>query len=165
MIDYPKQDQQIMICTADNAILTGMVNITGRNISTYIQECDPHVILYDVELADKQKFDTLIVTTRQIIWIAVVYESEKDWFGNWQKLSFKMINGQTVIGKVDITGYDRVSDFFQRFPNMFYQLFGCSIDGEKRDVLFVSSRFTVWKKPVVRGHKKEAINGCIRQTV
>ena len=151
MIDYPKQDQQIVVCTADDAIVTGMVNITGRNISTYIQECDPHVIMYDVELADKQKFDTLIVTTRQIMWIAVSYEDQIDRFGNWQKLSFKMINGQTLTGEVGITGYDRVSDFFQLFPNMFYQLFDCSIDGEKRDVLFVSSRFTVWKKPVVTG--------------
>ncbi len=149
MIDYPKQNQQIVVCTADNAIVTGMVNIAGRNISTYIQECDPHVIMYDVELADKQKFDTLIVTTRRIMWIAVADEGQIDRFGNWQKLSFKMINGQTVIGKVDTTGYDRVSDFLQRFRNRFYELCDCSIDGEKRNVLFVSSRFIVWKEPLV----------------
>ncbi len=160
MIDYPKQNQQIVVCTADNAIVTGMVNIAGQNTSTFIQkcdphvimydvECDPHVIMYDVEFANKQKFDTLIVTTRQIIWIAVADEGEKDWFGNWHKLSFKMINGQTVIGKVDTTGYDRVSDFLERFPNRFYQLFDCSIDGEKKEVLFVSSSLTVWKKPVL----------------
>ncbi len=150
MIDYPKQDQQIVLCTADDAIVTGMVNIAGRNISTYIQECDPHVIMYDVELADKQKFGTLIVTTRQIMWIAVADEGQIDRFGNWQKLSFKMINGQTVTGEVDITGYDRVSDFFQQFSNRFYELFDCSIDGEKKEVLFVSSRFIVWKEPVVK---------------
>ncbi len=150
MIDYPKQDQKIVLCTADDAIVTGMVNIAGRNISTYIQECDPHVIMYDVELADKQKFGTLIVTTRQIMWIAVADEGQIDRFGNWQKLSFKMINGQTVTGEVDITGYDRVSDFFQQFSNRFYELFDCSIDGEEKEVLFVSSRFIVWKEPVVK---------------
>ena len=149
MIDYPKQDQQIVVCTADDAIVTGMVNITGRNISTYIQECDPHVIMYDVELADKQKFDTLIVTTRQIMWIAVSYEDQLDRFGNWQQISFKMLNGQTLTGEVGITGYDRVSDFLQRFNDRFYKLFDCTIDGEKRDVLFVASRFTVWKEPLV----------------
>lgn len=147
MIDYPKQDQKIEICTIDGTIINGMVNIAGRSLSTYLQDAEPDIILYDAHI-DKKKHKTLMVSKRQSIWISASENGEKDWLGNWQQLLFKMINGQIVVGEIDITGYDRTSDYIQRFNNRYYELFDASVNQEERKILFVSRRHTIWKELV-----------------
>lgn len=145
MIDYPKQDQKIEICTIDGTIVNGMVNIAGRSLSTYLQDSEPDIIMYDAYI-DKKKCKTLMITKKQIIWISTEDDGEKDWLGNWRRLLFKMINGQIVTGEIDITGYDRISDYIQRFNTRYYELFDSGIDGKKRKTLFISRRYTVWKE-------------------
>jgi hypothetical protein len=37
MSDYPKQDHEIILLTADNSRITGFINVLGRSISVYLQ--------------------------------------------------------------------------------------------------------------------------------
>lgn len=46
--------------------------------------------------------------------------------GTWQKVRFKPINGKGITGKVDISGYSRVSDYFQAFSRRFYEVYQCT---------------------------------------
>ena len=149
MSKYPKQDKEIVICTADGSVMTGMVNIAGRSISSYMQDSEPDVIIYDVRVADQSRFKTLMVTKRQIVWISVTDEIEREQYGIWQKLAFKVNTGNTITGDIDITGYDRISDYVQRYNNRFHEVFDCIIDEEPRNnLIFVSRHLTVWKEPV-----------------
>lgn len=148
MIDYPKEDHTITLCTTAGAYVSGLVNVAGRSLTTYLQDVEPDIIMYETELAENRTQKTLMVSKRQTLWISSPAGCEKDSIGNWKRLSFKMVNGQVIVGEVDITGYDRVSDYVQRYQNEFYEVFDCSLNGEKRKVLFVSKRYTMWKEPL-----------------
>lgn len=148
MINYPKEDQKITLCTTAGAYISGMVNVAGRSLSTYLQDAEPDIIMYETELAENNKQNTLMVSKRQTLWISTQDEIEKDLLGCWQRLSFKLVNGQVIVGEIDITGYDRVSDYVQRFQNRFYEVFDCNINGENKNTLFVSKRYTMWKEPL-----------------
>ncbi len=148
MINYPKEDQKITLCTTAGAFVTGLVNVAGRSLSTYLQDSEPDIIMYETELAENKKNKILMVSKRQTLWISSFDECEKDSLGNWKRLSLKMVNGQIIIGEIDITGCDRISDYVQRYQNRFYELFDCSINGENKKSLFVSKRYTMWKEPL-----------------
>ncbi len=149
MNNYPKQDKEIVICTADGSIISGKVNIAGRSISSYMQDAEPDVIIYDVKVKDEKSYETLMVTKSQIVWISAEGETEKEDYGIWEKLSFRMNIGNTITGDVDITGYDRISDYVQRYNNRFHEVFNCSIDNkQKNNLFFVSRQLTVWKEPI-----------------
>ncbi len=148
MINYPKEDQKITLCTTAGAHVAGMVNVAGRSLSTYLQDAEPDIIMYETELSENKKQNTLMVSKRQTLWISSGEDLEKDPLGCWQRLSFKLVNGQVIVGEIDITGYDRVSDYVQRYQNRFYEVFDCTINGESRTALFVSTRYTMWKEPL-----------------
>lgn len=148
MIHYPKEDQKITLCTTAGAYITGMVNVAGRSLSAYLQDAEPDIIMYETELSENKKQNTLMVSKRQTLWISSEEHLEKDQLGCWQRLAFKLVNGQVIVGAIDITGYDRVSDYVQRYQNRFFEVFDCSLNGEKRDSLFVSKRYTMWKEPL-----------------
>lgn len=148
MINYPKEDQKITLCTTAGAYVSGMVNVAGRSLSTYLQDSEPDIIMYETELSENKQQNTLMVSKRQTLWIASGEELEKDPLGCWKRLSFKLVNGQVIVGEIDITGYDRVSDYVQRYQNRFYEVFACTINGEKKSSLFVSTRYTMWKEPL-----------------
>lgn len=148
MTNYPKQDKEVVVCVADGTIVTGNVNIAGRSISSFIQDIEPDIILYNAVLADKSKLDTMMVTKRQILWISVTDETEKEKYGQWERLTFRLINGSRINGVVDITGYDRISDYVQRFNHVYHEVYESVLDGQKKDnLMFVSRRQTVWKEP------------------
>ncbi len=148
MTDYPKEGQKISLCTTDGAVLTGMVNVAGRSLSMYLQDSEPDIIMYDVELGENNNYKTLMVSKRQTIWISPFEECRKEEYGSWKKLSLKMIDGQIIIGEVDMTGCDRLSDYAQKYHNRFYELFDCIFNGENKKSLFVSNRHTLWKEPL-----------------
>lgn len=147
MVEYPRQDQKLVICTTDNNRLSGMINIAGRSISTYLQDSEPDIVMYDCKINDKESVDTLLVSKRQILWINSFEKREKDWLGNWQNVMFKMTNGDMISGEIDITGYDRVSDYLQHYNDRFYEVYDCRHDNKTEKLLFVSRQFTMWKQP------------------
>lgn len=146
MINYPKEDLKITLCTTAGAFITGMVNVAGRSLSTYLQDAEPDIVMYETELSENKKENTLMVSKQQTLWIMSTSKLEKESLGSWQRLSFKLVNGQVIVGDVDITGYDRVSDYVQNYQNRFYEVFDCTINGEKKDTIFVSSHYTMWKE-------------------
>lgn len=148
MINYPKEDKTITLFTTAGAYVSGLVNVAGRSLSSYLQNTEPDIIMYETELAENRTQKTLMVSKGQTLWVSSKEDCEKNSLGNWKSLSFEMVNRQVIVGEVDITGYDRVSDYIQRYQDRFYEVFDCSINGEKRKSLFVSKHYTMWKEPL-----------------
>jgi len=82
-----------------------------------------------------------------IVWIdPLENEIGKPEVGIWQKVSFKLANGKEITGEVDISGYSRVSDYFQAFSRRFYEVYECNTNGKKQNLLLVSSGHVLWRK-------------------
>jgi hypothetical protein len=148
MNDYPKQDHPITIITSDNSRISGMINVLGRSISVYLQGPEPDVIMYDCTIDDTRKADTLMVSKRQILWLNTGESLMEQRIGNWQTLMFHLVNGVKVKGDVNMTGYDRVSDFLQSYGDRFYEVFDAETVDSKSGMLYVSREHTVWKEPL-----------------
>ncbi len=109
----------------------------------------PDIVMYSVESEDGELHQTVLVAKQQIVWIDPHDdESGKAEVGTWQKVSFKLANGQEITGEVDISGYSRISDYFQAFSRRFYEVYECITDGKKQNLLFVSSGHVLWRELV-----------------
>jgi len=148
MNEYPKQDKKVLLCTSDNNRITGSINIVGRRIFSYLEDSDPDIVLYDADTEDGEAHKTLLVPKSQVYWIDPVDDTAREQDGGkWKKVTFKLANGMTIKGDVDIAGFNRVSDYFRAYPKMFYEVYECSTAEKKYAVLFVASEHVLWKEP------------------
>ena len=148
MNDYPRQDKKIKLYLSDNSQITGLINIAGRRTIELVEDAGPDIVLYSVESEDGKLYRTVLAAKQQIVWIDPLEESGKPEVGTWQKVSFTLANGQEVTGEVDISGYSRISDYFQAFSRRFYEVYECSRNGKKQNLLFVSSGHVLWRELV-----------------
>ncbi len=148
MSDYPKQDHEIIVLTADNSRITGCINVLGRSIAAYLQGPEPDIVMYDCLIDGMKGADTLMLSKKQVLWVNSREKYDGQKVGNWQTLMFRLINGAMVKGDVNVTGYDRVSDFLQNEHGRFYEIHDVETNGYLCDLLYVSREHTVWKKPV-----------------
>lgn len=149
MSEYPKQDKKVILCIANNIRITGNINIAGRSTFQYLEDSDPDIVMYDTCTEDGEEHKTLLVSKRQVYWIDPVNDTgEKQNMGNWKQVKFKLTNGQEITGEVEITGFNRVSDYFLEHSKRFYEIYECSIADKKHELLFVSSEHVLWKEPI-----------------
>ncbi len=147
-INYPKEDQRVVLYTSDGSKLTGSVNIVGRTLFEYLNDADTDVILYDA-ICDEESIGTLLVSKKQILWIeALEWKREKPALGNWHKIRVKLSAGSVFIGDVDISGYDRTSDYLKVYNDYYYEFFECMAEGKLFNSIFVSVSNSVWKEPL-----------------
>jgi hypothetical protein len=57
----------------------------------------------------------------------------------YRAVSLKLVKGREITGEVDISGYNRVSDYFQTFSRRFYQVFQPSTPEKRQTLLLISS--------------------------
>ena len=149
MNDYPRQDKKIKLYLSDNSQIIGLINITGRGTVELVEDADPDIVLYSVASGDGKLYHTMLVAKQQIVLIDPLEdESGKPEVGTWQKVSFKLASGQEITGEVDISGYSRISDYFQAFSRRFYEVYECGTDGKKQNLLLVSSGHVLWRELV-----------------
>lgn len=148
MSDYPKQDHEIILLTADNSRITGFINVLGRSISAYLQGPEPDIVMYDCLIDGIKGADALMISKKQTLWVNSREKTEIEKLGNWQTLMFMLVNGVMVRGEVNMTGYDRASDFIQNELSRFYEVHDVDTGGYLCELLYVSREHTVWKKPV-----------------
>lgn len=148
MIAYPKQDYEIELLTTDNSRITGLINVLGRSISTYLQSSEPDIIMYRCNINGVEMADTLMISKNETLWVHATEKSDKEQIGNWQKLKFRLTDGSSIKGAVNMSGYDRVSDYLQNFDDRFYEVYSAESDEGLFDMVFLSRMATVWKEPV-----------------
>ena len=150
MNDYPREDKKIVLYLSDNSTLSGLVNIAGRSTFAIVEDSDPDIVLYDASSGEGKAYKTVLVSKKQICWIdAVDDREEKPDRGKWQKVTFKLTNGQEITGEIDIAGFARTSDYFRTYPGKFYEVHTCSTAGTGNNRLFVASEHVMWREPVV----------------
>ena len=149
MNDYPREDKKIVLHLSDNSTLSGLVNIAGRSIFAIVEDSDPDIVLYNVSSGDGKTYKTVLVSKKQICWIDSLDKREqKPDRGKWQKVKFKLTNGQEITGEVDIVGFERTSDYFRAYPGRFYEVYTCGAAGTGNNRLFVASEHVMWREPV-----------------
>lgn len=147
MTAYPKRDHEIDIHTTDNTHVRGMINVLGRSIATYLQASEPDIVLYHCDIDNVRKAETLMISKQHIIMVETGEKSVEERIGRWHRLKLKMVNGSVIKGDVNITGYDRVSDFIQNYDEFFYEMHSVETDDITFDILYVSRHLTMWKEP------------------
>ena len=149
MNDYPRQDKKIKVYLSDNTQLTGLINIAGRGPVELVEDGSPDIVLYRVESGDSTIHQTVLVSKKQIVFIDPFEDGkQKPEAGIWQKVRFKLVNGQEIIGEVDISGYSRVSDYFQAFSRRFYEAYRCSTAEKTQNLLLIASGHVLWRELV-----------------
>jgi len=149
MNDYPRQDKKIKLYLSDNSQITGLINIAGRGTIELVEDTDPDIVLDSAESEDGKLYQTMLIAKQQIVWIDPLDdESGKPGVGTWQKVRFKLVNGQEITGEVDISGYSRISDYCQAFSRRFYEVYKCSTTGKKQNLCLVSSGHVLWRELV-----------------
>ena len=150
MNDYPKEDKKIVLHLTDSSTLTGFVNIAGRTTPAIVEDSDPVMVLYDASSEDGRAYKAVLVSKNQICWIDALDDSEqKPDRGKWQKVGFKITNGQKITGEIDITGFERASDYFRTYPGRFYEVYTCSTADKMDNRLLVASEHVIWRELIV----------------
>lgn len=146
---YPRQDYPIRICLVDNSQLEGLVNIVGRDITTFLQDTETDIVMYDTVNGEDDNRRPMIVRKSQVLWVEIKgNEADGREPVNLKPMKMKLANGQVVTGNIDITGYDRISDYFQKNSDRYAEVFGALVDGEKSfPSLFVSVTQYIWVIP------------------
>jgi len=146
---YPKKDCEIRLCLSNNSQLDGLVNIVGRDIRTFLLDNESDIVMYEAVNGEDERRRPMIVPKKHILWVEV-----KDLDLNDRKvvinrnMKMKMTNGQVVSGEIDITGYDRVSDYFLKNTDMFSEVSSAMVDGEAiNSIMFVSTTQYLWVIP------------------
>ncbi|GEM_PF-1441067 len=146
---YPKKDCEIRLCLSNNSQLDGLVNIVGRDIRTFLLDNESDIVMYEAVNGEDDRRRPMIVPKKHILWVEV-----KDLDLNDRKvvinrnMKMKMTNGQVVSGEIDITGYDRVSDYFLKNTDMFSEVSSAMVDGEAiNSIMFVSTTQYLWVIP------------------
>lgn len=146
---YPKKDCEITLCLSNNSQLDGLVNIVGRDIRTFLLDNESDIVMYEAVNGEDESRRPMIVPKKHILWVEVRNGdlSERK-VAIYRKMKMKMTNGQVVSGEIDITGYDRVSDYFLKNTDMFTEVSNVAVDGETvRSIVFVSTTQYLWVIP------------------
>lgn len=147
MSDYPKQDHEIVLLTAGNSRISGYINVLGRTIAEYLQGPEPDIVMYDCRIDGIKGVETLMISKSQTLWINSGEKADTEKIGNWQALMFRLVNGEVVKGNVNMTGYDRLSDYIQNERGLYYEVHNVDAAGYLCELLYVSREHTVWKIP------------------
>jgi hypothetical protein len=147
--DYPRQDQRIVLRLADGTSITGLINVTGRTVEQVVRdESDPNLLVYDVTGEDGRGFETVLVSKHQIFWIEMPAsaQSPKSEAGDWKSVIFRFKNGHELAGEIDITGFDRPSDYFHAHAGHFYQVWASVLADKEPQLIFVASDHVVLRE-------------------
>jgi len=146
---YPKEGRIIAAHTIDNSKLEGKINVAGRTTGELVNDETFDMIMYDVVRNDRDSIPTVLVSKQGIAWIDPKGEVERPIAGsNLYRLKIRLSNGDSVIGSVDISGYDRMSDYLAQYSGFFYEVFDCSAGGGKFPFLYVSVCNSIWVEPM-----------------
>ena len=149
MTAFPKLDYEVDILTTGNFRIQGSINVLGRSIAAYLQGPEPDLILYKCIIDQDQTANTIMISKHQVVTVLTGEQSPvEERIGNWRRLSLIMSYGKIITGDINITGYDRVSDYIQNFKDHFYELHSVDMGDKICDRLYVSRLATVWKEPV-----------------
>lgn len=147
MSEYPRQDKKIILCTSNNSLIAGSINIVGRSTLKHLEDAAPDIVMYDTCAEGGKEHKTLLVSKSRVYWIDPMDDTGgKQNMGTWKQVKLKLTNDQEITGEVDITGFYRVSDYFLGYSKRFYEIYECSIADKKYDLLFVSSDHVLWKE-------------------
>jgi len=146
---YPKKDCEITLCLSNNSQLDGLVNIVGRDIRTFLLDNESDIVMYEAVNEEDESRRPMIVPKQHILWVEVKgNDLAERKIAVYRKMKMKMTNGQVVSGEIDITGYDRVSDYFLKNTDMFSEVSRVAVDGESvRSIVFVSTTQYLWVIP------------------
>lgn len=146
---YPKKDCEIRLCLSNNSQLNGLVNIVGRDFRTFLLDNESDIVMYEAVNGEDDRRRPMIVHKKHILWVEVRdsdLEERKTAIRRTMKM--KMTNGQVVSGSIDITGHDRVSDYFLKNTEMFCEVSNAMVDGEFiHSMMFVSTTQYLWVIP------------------
>lgn len=146
---YPKKDCEIRLCLSNNSQLDGLVNIVGRDIRTFLLDNESDIVMYEAVNGEDERRRPMIVPKKHILWVEVKGgDLPERKLAIYRNMKMKMTNGQVVGGEIDITGYDRVSDYFLKNTDMFSEVSSAVVDGEPvQSLLFVSTTQYLWVVP------------------
>jgi len=149
MNDYPREDKPLIVCLADNTQVRGMVNIAGRTAVGVIEDTGPDLVLYEARSGVGMPLTTVFIAKNQIVWIAPAEDRENlEGHGEMQKVRFKLANGEVITGKVDSSGFERLSDYFNACHQRFYEIHEASFTDRTYEVLYVRVQQVLWKEPI-----------------
>lgn len=146
---YPKKDCEIRLCLSNNSQLNGLVNIVGRDIRTFLLDSESDIVMYEAVDGEDERRRPMIVPKKHILWVEIKdTDLVERKLAIYRNMKMKMVNGQVVSGEIDITGYDRVSDYFLKNTEMFSEISSAMVDGESiHSVMFVSTTQYLWVVP------------------
>jgi hypothetical protein len=146
---YPKKDCEITLCLSNNSQLDGLVNVVGRDIRTLLLDSESDIVMYEAVNGEDERRRPMIVPKKHILWVEIKdADLTERKLAIHRNMKMKMVNGQVVSGEIDITGYDRVSDYFLKNTEMFTEVTSGMVDGELvYSTMFVSTAQYLWVIP------------------
>jgi len=149
MSEYPREDKPLAVSLSDNTLISGLVNIAGRTTQEVLEDEGPDLVLYDAQDGDGMPLKTVFIGKDRILWIAPDGEAVKPEAGSLLKqVKFRLAGGQVLTGKVEISGFDRLSDYFHARRERFYKVMEASLMDRTYDVLYLGIQQVLWKQPV-----------------
>ena len=149
LYSYPKEDKTIVAHTIDNSRLEGKINIAGLTTGQLVNDETFDMVMYDVVCNDRDSVPTVLLSKQGIAWIDPKGDVERPISGgNLYRLKIRLSSGESIIGAVDISGYDRMSDYLVQYSDFFYEVFDCSAAGKKFPCLYVSVCNSIWVEPL-----------------
>lgn len=149
MSEYPREDKPLVICLADNTRVSGLVNIAGRTTQEVLEDEGTDLVLYEARGGDGIPLKTLFIVKNLILWIAPAGEAEKrEESGLLKQVKFKLTNGQIITGRVEISGFERLSDYFHACRQQFYEIRDASVMDKNHATLYVGVEQVLWKEPI-----------------
>ena len=149
LYSYPKEGRTIAAHTIDNSRLEGKINVAGRTVGELVNDETFDMIMYDVVRNDRDSIPTVLLSKQGIAWIDPEGKAESPLVAeNLYRLKIRLSNGESILGAVDISGYDRMSDYLVQYSVFFYEVFDCSAGGRKFPCLYVSVCNSIWVEPM-----------------
>lgn len=149
MNEYPREDKPLVVCLADGSCLSGLVNIAGRTVRDVLENAAIDMVLYDSRRWDDMPLQTVLIRKDKILWVAPAGEAgQTTASGSLKQVRFKLANGLIITGRVDASGFARVSDYFQACRDCFYEIGDASFNDGSYAVMYVGAQQVLWKQPV-----------------
>lgn len=143
---YPRIDQKIILHTLSEIKIVGNVNVTGRTLKELFREITPFIVIYKYKINIPEDQETLILNKNQIRYIETINDTQKPAGGKWKKLTVQVTEKLSMAGEVDITGYDRLSDFIQNQDDTFFEILLSADKKNQYKTIYVSRSNLIWFK-------------------